>query len=258
MSLNIIKALAVTAEATAARLSEIAIEVMAQDLSAYPEPQVIAALRRCRAECNGRLTLREVIERIDQGNDGHPAPNEAWGMLLAFVNDEGATGFYTEQMQIAWRMCQPIIDAGDQVGARMCFLETYRKALDRAVERRQAPRWMVTLGTDLDRRKMELDGAIRRGMISRDHAQSLLPPPQQQDGEVAGLLKHEGAGGFLPQDSVAKKVQEILATLRMKSDADTETPAMRAEQERNAAIEKARARVPVIKQPLTQPRRGAA
>ena len=93
----------------------------------------------------------------------------------------------------------------------MCFLETYRKALERAVERRQAPRWMVTLGTDLDRRKMELDGAIRRGMISRDHAQSLLPPPQQQDGGVAGLLKHEGAGGFLPQDSVAKK--EVIACM---------------------------------------------
>ncbi len=71
-----------------------------------------------------------------EGDSGHPGPEEAWGMLIRFVNDERETGLYTEPMRQAWEACDPILKLGDEVGARMCFLETYRKALKRAQETR--------------------------------------------------------------------------------------------------------------------------
>ena len=73
---------------------------------------------------------------ITATDDGHSGPEEAWGMLIHFANDERETGLYTEPMRHAWEACDPILKLGDEVGARMCFLETYRKALKRAIETR--------------------------------------------------------------------------------------------------------------------------
>ena len=78
----------------------------------------------------------------DEGDHGHPGPEEAWGMLIRFVNDERET----EPMHHAWEACDPILKLGDEVGARMCFLETYRKALKMAVETRNPPKWSSDYG----------------------------------------------------------------------------------------------------------------
>ena len=72
------EAIAVTAELTGTVLSKVAAQVMAEDLARYPEAQVMGALTRCRRELKGRLTIADVISRLD---DGRPGVEEAWAML---------------------------------------------------------------------------------------------------------------------------------------------------------------------------------
>jgi hypothetical protein len=61
----VVKALAVTSEITGTNLSEAAVAFMLQELSARPASRVVEAIRGCARECKGRLTLGDVIERLD-------------------------------------------------------------------------------------------------------------------------------------------------------------------------------------------------
>ena len=56
--------LAVTLELTGTKLSDIGIEAILAELSAYPEAGVVEALKRCRRECKYRMSLADVIERM--------------------------------------------------------------------------------------------------------------------------------------------------------------------------------------------------
>jgi hypothetical protein len=64
------EAVAVTLELTGTTLSEVAARMMADDLARYPEQQVMGALTRCRRELKGRLTIADVISRLDDGRPG--------------------------------------------------------------------------------------------------------------------------------------------------------------------------------------------
>ena len=66
----IARAIVVAAEITGTELSPTTLGVMVSDLGAYSEEQVLAAIDRCRRELTHRLTLADIISRID---DGRPA-----------------------------------------------------------------------------------------------------------------------------------------------------------------------------------------
>ena len=56
--------LAATIQATGAQWTEPTIAIVLQDLTRYPEEQVIYALARCRVELKFRLTVGDIIERF--------------------------------------------------------------------------------------------------------------------------------------------------------------------------------------------------
>lgn len=177
----------------------------------------------------------DIIGHLPQPTDDHPGPEEAWGLLIRFVSDERETGLLTEPMRAAWETCGPILDMGDEVGARMCFLETYRKALKIARNAGQRANWSVTLGTDVERRKTALQAAVDARRISLDYARSLLPAPVASLEHLAGLLEHDGPKpGAGP--SLSERLQGLAASLRAARAAE-EQQAMAAEQQRRAAIE---------------------
>ena len=66
----LLQAIAVTAELTGTQLSEGAARVLAADVAPYPEKQVMGALVRCRKELRGRLTVADIIARLDDGRPG--------------------------------------------------------------------------------------------------------------------------------------------------------------------------------------------
>lgn len=182
MSVEVLEALAVTAELTNTQLSAPAAKVMAMDLSAYPPHQVIGALARCRKELKGRLTVADVVSRMD---DGRPGPEEAWAML-PFREVESVV--WTEEMSGAWGVCLPLIEEGDRVAARMAFLESYRSRVQKARDAALPVKWTVSFGACPEFRQAALSQAVRQGRISPTRAAELgytpsesTPLPQAQN-----------------------------------------------------------------------------
>jgi hypothetical protein len=165
----LIQAVAVTAELTGTELSRAAAKVMVEDLSAYPHGQVTGALTRCRKELRGKLTIAEVLARLD---DGRPAPDEAWAMC---PKSEAESVVWTDEMAEAFGIAAPLVEADDLIAARMAFREAYTAAVQRARDAHTSPRWWPSLGTDRGGRDQALRMAVARNRISAEQAARLLP-----------------------------------------------------------------------------------
>ncbi len=199
---ELIKAVMVTAELMGTVLSADGARVMCDDLDAYPEPQVMTALTRCRREVRGRLTLADIIARLD---DGRPGPDEAWAMI---PRSEAETVVWTDEMSQALSVAQPLLDAGDQVAARMAFREAYARLVTQARADRLPVRWMPSLGHDRDGREQKLREAVQLGRLPMEAVARLLPAPLRPETQVAALL----AG--IAQDAVAKDMPTDAKTAR--------------------------------------------
>ena len=141
-------------------------------------------------------------------------------MLLRLISDERETGVLTEQMRAGWEACQPILDLGDEVGARMCFLDVYRRRIQDARQRGNPAHWSVTLGADPQLRIQRLSEAVAARRIDADQARWLLPgPPLASLAQVAGLLEGPDAS---PQELTTSQrlrdLAQMLRDLRVESD----------------------------------------
>lgn len=167
MSASLLKAIAVTAELTGTTMSESAARVMVDDLTRFPEEQVLAALTRCRREIKGRLTIADVIQRLD---DGRPGVEEAWAML---PKSEGSSVVWTEEMAKAFGVACPLMD--DEIAARMAFKEAYAKALNESRNAGTPVKWSASLGHDAYGRESVLLEAAQKGRLPAAHVAKLLP-----------------------------------------------------------------------------------
>lgn len=168
-SAELIQAIAVTSELCGRVFSEGAAKVFVDDLSAYPESQVMGALRRCRKEVKGVLTLQDVISRLE---DGRPGPEEAWAMLPM---SEAHSAVWTAEMSQAFGVVIGMIDAGEVVAARMAFKETYNRLVTQARDHRQLVEWYVTLGHDPKGRESVLMNAVEQGKLTYEYARGMCP-----------------------------------------------------------------------------------
>lgn len=187
-AIDLLEAVAVTAELTGTELSKIAARVMADDLAGYPVAQVLDALTRCRRELKGKLTIAAVIERID---DGRPGPEEAWAMIPIA---EAQTAVLNEEMSQA--IPYDLIERGDTIAARMAFVETYRRLVTAARAARVPVRWFASLGHDVQGREAPLRAAERLGRLPAPQVAMLLPPPDHEikDKRVALAIRAAGIG----------------------------------------------------------------
>jgi hypothetical protein len=168
-SIALLEAIAVTAELCGRVFTAPAAKMFAHDLSRFPEEQVLAALTRCRREVRGVLTVQDVVSRID---DGRPGPDEAWALM---PRDETQTIVWTDEMASAWGVALPLLDVGDNVGARLAFREAYARAVTLARDAGRAPHWQVSYGTDPHGRLLALLEAADRGRITREQAHRFAP-----------------------------------------------------------------------------------
>jgi hypothetical protein len=213
-SIELIKAVAATAELCGAKLSEAAADMLVQDLSAYPERAVMVALNRVR-KSGKRFSLGLIIEEIDQ-NDGRPGADTAWAML---PRDESQTVVWTNEMQQAWGVASPLMDMGDKFGARRAFCEAYDRIVEQARENGVAPRWEASLGLDPHGRESALREAVRKGYLLESSLPTLLPAPDMTRSPIAAiafgaantpLLEHDGGG----TETSRERALEMLARLR--------------------------------------------
>lgn len=181
-SAELLQAIAVTSELCGRTFSEAAAKVFVEDLAAYPEPQIMAALVRCRKEVRGVLTLADVVSRLA---DGRPGAEEAWAMLPM---SESQSAVWTTEMSQAFGVALPLIDAGETVPARMAFKETYLRLVNQARDHGQPVEWHVTLGHDPRGREPVLLQAVEKGRLSYEHARDFCPLLPAVNPRVAALI----------------------------------------------------------------------
>ncbi|MFL9904659.1 hypothetical protein PQR71_42140 [Paraburkholderia fungorum] len=85
---------------------------------------------------------------------------------------------WTDEMRQAWSIARPMLEAGEDIPARMAFKEAYIKALAEARDNRIAVRWEISLGHDADGRTQVVNRSVELGRITADHAKKLLPAPK--------------------------------------------------------------------------------
>ncbi len=208
----------------------------------YPIPALDTAFRRHRRESVYPPKPADIYRYLDgqQAADGRPSADEAWGLLLRLIRDERETGVLSDEMREGWSACGPILDAGDEVGARRCFIAAYESHVRDARQRREPARWTPTLGTCPQLRAQRLGEAVNAGRLGRAHVAGLLPGPAPASIEqVAGLLEGPDAprGAF----DAAASLRGLAAMLRRSiADDDAHRRADMETARAADAVEKAR------------------
>ena len=182
-SIELLQAVAVTAELCGRTFSEAAARVFVDDLAPYPEPAVIKALTRCRREVKGFLTIADVVSRLE---DGRPGPEEAWAMMPF---DESQSVVWTPEMSSAFGVALPLLDAGDKIGARMAFKEAYVKAVNEARDAGLPVSWVPSLGHDKNTHAAALSEAVGKGRLELAHARQFVPALQAPAPNIAALAQ---------------------------------------------------------------------
>jgi hypothetical protein len=98
-------------------------------------------------------------------DDGRPGAEEAWAMSVR-ATDEAATVVWTAEMCEAFGVCRPLLDIGDEVGARMAFKESYTRLIQDARARRVEPAWTASLGFDAAARDAVLLPHVEAGRLA--------------------------------------------------------------------------------------------
>jgi hypothetical protein len=185
--IDLIKAIAATAELCGARLTEAGASMLVNDLSQYPEGQVVQALSIVRRS-QGRFSLGAIIDAMES-KDGRPGADEAWAMIPQTERD---TTIWTDEMSKAWGVARPLLDMGDKIAARMAFKDAYNRMIAEARESGAAVRWQASLGLDPNSRVAAVQHAVAAGRISAEHAALLLPAPDMRSSPIVSLLTGPG------------------------------------------------------------------
>lgn len=179
-----------TAESMQQQLTPAAAQLMVQDLKAFDEQVLVAALQAVRRE-GGRFTVAAVLKHVEAA-DGRPAANEAWAIALQSF-DESDTVLTTPEIQQAATAASAIFAAGDKIGARMAFIAAYERVVATARQQALPVAWTLSLGYDTQRRVLAIEEAQRLGRLPAAVAQQLLEhhglESATNDGRaIAGLL----------------------------------------------------------------------
>lgn len=182
--IDLMKAIAVTAELTGTEWSKDAARAVAEELSQYRAEDVMIALTECRKSLKGRLTLVDILDRIPSG---HPGPEVAWATIARVMASEIPTICWTDQMREGYAAALGV--AEDLVQARMAFKEQYQASVKQARQAGIKPTWKMCLGSDVQGRELAVSEAVAKGQITYDHAKTfvpMLPPPTTQMLEIVG------------------------------------------------------------------------
>lgn len=228
-----------TAEVLGHEITPAAVEMMALDLAEYPDDQQIAlALQACRRELTGRLTLAAVLERIAV-LDGHPEPNEAWAIALRAA-DETRSAAMTAEITTALHAAGPVLAAGDEVGARMAFIDSYKRCLMESRRERKPVRWYLSPGHCPHGRLSEIERMKREGLIGESEKTRLIEQHTQQAlltspevGAVVALITGKPSSRPLTNAQQIERVSMLREQLKRQNQQILQEREERRQQERN-------------------------
>lgn len=227
-------AIVATAEVLGQTLTADAAELMADDLADYPAEAVGAALKACRRQLAGKLTLAAILERV-QAADGRPGKDEAWSIGLS-SSDEFETVVLTEEIRQAMAAAAPILKVGDKVGARMAFLSTYERLVQQARGAAVPVSWSISVGFDAQRRIAAVEQAERLGRVSPAIAaeQRLLlghEAPTKNGRAIAGLITGNPAPATADVQARLAVIRDDLAKSRREKEERRQQAVVQATQD---------------------------
>ncbi len=205
-------------------------------LAAYPIADVRAAFdAHVRDPQRGKFvpTPADVIAQLDglAANDGRPDGDEAWSTALLSA-DERETVVWTEEMQEAFCIARPVLDAGDRVGARMAFRDAYNRMVEEARKARRGATWSVSEGFDVAKRGEAIRKAVAANRLQGEHLHALPAPAMT----LQQLAYDAPAPSATPKEIKARRrLRELFDQLRAAGDA----PSSDAEAKEQTAAAKA-------------------
>lgn len=154
-----------------------AIATMATDLGAeLSDEQLLKGLSRLRKEREW-ISVKAIMELSGAASeDGRPEVEAAWSMC---PRSEDQSVVWTAEMAEAFDFCRAMLNAGDEIAARMVFKEQYPQLISRARANHVPVRWTVSLGWNVDDRVRALSEAVQKNRIKAQDALGLLGPAQQ-------------------------------------------------------------------------------
>lgn len=185
------------------------------------------------------LLARIVGAAVD---DGRPGSDEAWASALASA-DERETVVWSTEIAEAFTAARPVLEAGDEVGARMAFRQTYDRLVAAARRAGREVEWQASLGTDPERRALAISAAARAGRATRTEHEALRLP-SASIGTL--LLASDGApaeGGAIPAPPAARAA---LLALRERLAARQDEPSADAQARAATAAAQAEARAKLL------------
>lgn len=165
----------------------------------------------------------DLIAQLDASlaADDRPGAEEAWALALT-SRDEAATVVWTEETAQAFAICRPVLETGDEVGARMAFKDAYNRLVLAARRAGRLPQWRASLGWDMAQRESVLTRALEQQRLPAPQARVLLPAPAQDDGVSSDTVRQN-----------LKRLRQLVATMVSPSER------MRKAQEQEAAKQRA-------------------
>ncbi|MGL4486155.1 MAG: hypothetical protein ACRCUG_04000 [Yersinia sp. (in: enterobacteria)] len=118
--------------------------------------------------------------------------NEAWALALP-AQDEANTVVWTSEIAQAWNIAQPIMQEGDNVGARMAFIAAYERLAKAAQVTGRLPEWSVSEGWDKETVKRTVEQAVTTGLLPKSKGEKyrlLLPDKNQLDEGIPTKIRH--------------------------------------------------------------------
>lgn len=177
----------------------------------YSLQAFLSALQSALEESSGRLDPAKVKRHLPDPL-GHPSPEEAWN---AAPKSESETAYVTTQIMAALAAADDSIERGDMVGARMCFIETYKREVSNAKLRGERAKFWMTDGNGLTHnervmaREKAMLNANSQGWISKHELDSGL---KRLESSKQNQLSLENLSKSAPTDSAVAK--ENLAKIK--------------------------------------------
>lgn len=197
---KVLEALAVVLDMAGQDMSEPAMEMIVDELASFDFVEVKKAIRRCARECKYKITLAEIIERID---DGRPSPEKAWSEVQHLTEDDAKV--LTVEQNAAFCMVSTSLIDGDtsaKVAARQTFLQQYEKLCKESRERGEPVQYFLSrANNDRDSTKAleAVTLAISENKLPKPEAVKLLPqhkaeiletPMLEHEKEIAGMVEN--------------------------------------------------------------------
>lgn len=105
--------------------------------------------------------------------DGRPDENEAWSNSI-LSRDESESVLWCAEMRDAFMICRPLLDGGDEIGARMAFKDAYKRLVAEARAHNRPAKWELSAGWDAERRELVVARAVRAGLLEGPPAHLML------------------------------------------------------------------------------------